>query len=321
MHKCSCRTPTWPCLPHPTPTHPTHISTIDLPLLPPTGPTQLAAVSVQHDQLAPCALDDYPEENTAGLGGGQPCAWAAGQALEPAADIMAGQALQQLLQGQQQLQALSRPAFPQLQLQHVTSACTAATAASCTASQEPANDPSKAVPQQAAPAMAAAGPGQALTQALLQANCPAGVPLHQLASLQLSMERLASAAGLAGLCPDLLCLHLDSNQLQTLDGIEGLVELQELSLRGNQLRSMRQLAAMGKLRRLHLDHNCLTRVEGLGRCSQLHTLTLGSNGITGLEPAALQGCSDSLQVGSRGIPAGCMDLQACVQISWVCTRW
>ncbi len=257
-------------------------------------------MSVQHDQLGPCALDDCPEDTTAGLGCGQASVWAAGQPTAAAADLMAGQVLQQLLQGQRQVQvqALSRPAFPQLHSQKMDSAAAAAAPATAqhdAVSGEPAAAPTKATPAAAAQAVAAA-PGKALTQPLLQANCPPGVPLHQLASLQLSMERLASAAGLAGLCPALRILHLDANQLQTLDGIEGLVQLQELSLRGNQLRSMKQLEAMGKLRRLHLDHNCLTRVEGLGRCSQLHTLTLGSNGLSSLEPAALHGCCQSLQV-------------------------
>jgi Leucine-rich repeat (LRR) protein len=147
----------------------------------------------------------------------------------------------------------------------------------------------------------ASGPGRALSQALLQANAPAGLPLAQLARLQLSMEQLASAAGLESYCPALQSLALESNQLRGLEGMRGLSQLQELSLRGNQLSSMLPLAALSRLRRLALDHNCVTSVEGLAGSRQLQQLTLSSNGITSLAAAALEGCRATLQVGAARV--------------------
>ena len=117
------------------------------------------------------------------------------------------------------------------------------------------------------------------------------------------MEQLASAAGLEAHCPALQSLALESNQLRSLEGIQGLSQLQELSLRGNQLSSVRQLAGLPGLRRLALDHNCITSVEGLAGSRQLQQLTLSSNGITSLAAAAREGCRATLQVGATGAQA------------------
>ncbi|GBF87402.1 hypothetical protein Rsub_00113 [Raphidocelis subcapitata] len=117
--------------------------------------------------------------------------------------------------------------------------------------------------------------------------------------LDVSLEGLDCAEGLAQHCPGLQVLRLDGNRLSRLDGVSGLRELRELHVKNNRLRELPLLARATRLRWLHADGNRLAHVlprggwqscdEGGnssgsgGRAHSLHTLSLVDNNIHGIE--------------------------------------
>ncbi|GLI62877.1 hypothetical protein VaNZ11_005631 [Volvox africanus] len=116
--------------------------------------------------------------------------------------------------------------------------------------------------------------------------------LPPLFRLDLGLERLTSLQGLDSLCPSLRSLSADANQLSSLEGLEGLLKLQELSLKQNQLTSLVHLVQTGQavalpsgtcLKRLMLDSNKLSgQLKGLIKCSGLRSVSLADNALTDL---------------------------------------
>nr|BCL66261.1 hypothetical protein [Volvox reticuliferus] len=124
-----------------------------------------------------------------------------------------------------------------------------------------------------------------------QVNAIGTACLPPLFRLDLGLERLTSLHGLDCLCPSLRSLSADANQLSSLDGLNGLVKLQALSLKQNHLTSLVHLAQTGQalvalpsgtcLQRLMLDSNKLSgQLKGLSRCSGLRSLSLADNALT-----------------------------------------
>ncbi|MEW5308003.1 MAG: hypothetical protein WDW36_010367 [Sanguina aurantia] len=106
-------------------------------------------------------------------------------------------------------------------------------------------------------------------------------PLNALTSLDLSLERLSTLAGLDALCPTLTALTANSNQLPTLSGLGRLSSLTHLSLKANCLSTLHSLPT-AHLQTLLLDGNQLhtpASLTALPQCSSLHTLSLADNGF------------------------------------------
>ncbi|GLC77808.1 hypothetical protein PLESTB_000956100 [Pleodorina starrii] len=165
---------------------------------------------------------------------------------------------------------------------------------------------------------AAAGPGL-LTQAIIlrnvqeEAACSrsgagGATSLPYLVRLDLGLERLTSLKGLDLLCPSLRVLSTDANRLSSLEGLAGLIGLQELSLRQNQLESL-MLVRSGEdkgqavvpglpvgscLRQLTLESNRLSgQLRGLAGCCGLRSLSLADNALMDLG-TELESCAPVL---------------------------
>nr|ADI46933.1 MTM0638 [Volvox carteri f. nagariensis] len=124
-------------------------------------------------------------------------------------------------------------------------------------------------------------------------GCPATAAcLLHLLHLDLCLERLTSLQGLDLICPMLRSLSADANQMSSLEGLQGLTGLEELSLKQNHLASLLQLSHAGQamgpalpsgscLKWLMLDSNELSgQLKGLKGCSGLRSLSLADNFLT-----------------------------------------
>ena len=108
------------------------------------------------------------------------------------------------------------------------------------------------------------GGAAALSAEMLSANSP-GVPLSEVASLDISLEGLGSLGGpglLAELCPRVRVLNASVNRLpDALGELKGCTALEELNLRENAASSLRGAKALVALRRLQADANCIRSLQ------------------------------------------------------------
>eukprot|EP00817_Percolomonadidae_sp_ATCC50343_P006469 CAMPEP_0117419046 /NCGR_PEP_ID=MMETSP0758-20121206/704_1 /TAXON_ID=63605 /ORGANISM="Percolomonas cosmopolitus, Strain AE-1 (ATCC 50343)" /LENGTH=1291 /DNA_ID=CAMNT_0005199911 /DNA_START=513 /DNA_END=4388 /DNA_ORIENTATION=- len=84
--------------------------------------------------------------------------------------------------------------------------------------------------------------------------------------------------------PNLRVLSLRSNEINKIEGLDGLYHLQELLLDKNKIRSIDDKAFSGcpNLRLLHIEENSLRTLDGLKDLPNLHSLFLGCNRIVEL---------------------------------------
>ena len=82
-----------------------------------------------------------------------------------------------------------------------------------------------------------------------------------------------------GLYTGAVCLWLQSNGLNKIEGLEKLVQLKTLSLHENCIDEIEGLETLVDLDSLNVSKNFLKRIEGLERCQKLQTLNAGFNNI------------------------------------------
>lgn len=144
----------------------------------------------------------------------------------------------------------------------------------------------------AVPAAPQAHPGGRALPPTLPADAnprPEPPPLASFArllDLRLGHNQLTSIAALqlGAAVPGLRVLHLDSNDITRIDGLEGLAGLRELVVDRNRIRGLEpaSLAGLHSLRVLKLEDNALRYLDHLGPLPQLVELHLGSNRVVEL---------------------------------------
>lgn len=84
--------------------------------------------------------------------------------------------------------------------------------------------------------------------------------------------------------PQLRVLSLRNNEIQKIEGLEGLTQLQELILDKNKIRNIDEkvLSVCQNLRQLHIEENSLRSLDGLKDLPNLNSLFLGCNRIIDL---------------------------------------
>jgi hypothetical protein len=105
--------------------------------------------------------------------------------------------------------------------------------------------------------------------------------LRKLETLRLDDNQLAS---LHNLPASLRSLDVSANQLGSLQGIEGLVRLQELMASHNMLSSLAPVGRCVHLTELNLSHNKLSALGELAKCTALVELDVSHNAIDSLLP-------------------------------------
>lgn len=96
--------------------------------------------------------------------------------------------------------------------------------------------------------------------------------LGELLELNLSFNLLWSIDNLW--CPKLRILKLDSNRIETLEGIENLKCLVQLSLSHNRIESMWEMPYLAELKELDLSGNLIKRIEMMSNLPLVEDLDL-----------------------------------------------
>jgi Leucine Rich repeats (2 copies) len=84
----------------------------------------------------------------------------------------------------------------------------------------------------------------------------------------------------------LVVLDLHDQQIDRVDGLDGMAELDHLDLSGNRIASTEGLGALHALRSLYLADNRLKRIESLDALRSLEVLNLSGNAIAELDGVA-----------------------------------
>lgn len=109
------------------------------------------------------------------------------------------------------------------------------------------------------------------------------IGLDQLRTLSLNSNKIQNISPLSGFSA-LTSLRLSSNQLDTLEGIESLVDLDTLYLDNNELQDIAALSGLTKLITLDLGRNQVTNINALTELVSLSSLTLAVNEISNVTP-------------------------------------
>eukprot|EP01063_Lacrimia_lanifica_P007292 TRINITY_DN1462_c0_g2_i1.p1 TRINITY_DN1462_c0_g2~~TRINITY_DN1462_c0_g2_i1.p1 ORF type:complete len:1017 (+),score=418.91 TRINITY_DN1462_c0_g2_i1:123-3173(+) len=114
-----------------------------------------------------------------------------------------------------------------------------------------------------------------------------GLAESRVESLNLHMNRLRAVENLDGaVARALTSLDVSSNDLQSLDGVEGLRQLAVLNVSANRLARLPDMARLQRLTRFVGSFNALTSMAGLGVCRSLEEVELDGNHIADLDAVA-----------------------------------
>ncbi|KAI0822466.1 L domain-like protein [Trametes gibbosa] len=103
-----------------------------------------------------------------------------------------------------------------------------------------------------------------------------------LRSLELGGNRIRTIEGLDALV-NLEELWLGKNKITKLEGLDGLKKLKILSIQSNRITRLEDLENLENLEELYISHNGITKLEGLEKNPKLRTLDAGNNFIEVLE--------------------------------------
>ncbi|CAL5200609.1 unnamed protein product [Lathyrus oleraceus] len=113
-------------------------------------------------------------------------------------------------------------------------------------------------------------------KALSDVSCLAS--FNKLEKLDLKFNNLTSLEGLRG-CVNLKWLSVVENKLESLEGIQGLTKLTVLNAGKNKLKSMDQIGSLTTIRALILNDNEINSICKLDQMKELNTLVLSKNPI------------------------------------------
>ncbi|TMW65123.1 hypothetical protein Poli38472_009290 [Pythium oligandrum] len=102
-------------------------------------------------------------------------------------------------------------------------------------------------------------------------------------------------------CPNLKVLYLYDNEIQVLEGLDGVSQLTHLHLQNNWIERMENLTALRQLEKVYLEGNRISRLEGLGNCLYLQELHLSNQRLSpstvfSFEEETIRALSRSLRV-------------------------
>ena len=109
-----------------------------------------------------------------------------------------------------------------------------------------------------------------------------GMPYDQITILRCSNNQLNSLDGIENLV-NLQYLYCHNNKLDSLEGIENLVNLQQLYCSSNQLTSLEGIENLVNLRQLNCSYNQLTSLEGIENLVNLQIFSCHNNQLTSLD--------------------------------------
>eukprot|EP00347_Sterkiella_histriomuscorum_P018508 403345246 len=119
----------------------------------------------------------------------------------------------------------------------------------------------------------------------IQTIQPGTLDLPYLSQLRLSDNLIKEIPnGMFSKSPNLRILYLDINQLKTVQNLQNLSNLEELSIANNQIGSLDGIQSLTKLRRLNLSFNKVTKIDNhLNNLGFLEYLELGKNFISNID--------------------------------------
>ncbi|KAF8753320.1 LsmAD [Rhizoctonia solani] len=131
-------------------------------------------------------------------------------------------------------------------------------------------------------------------------SVPHGLERHRyLHTIYFVQNKISKISGVSGLSGSLRSLELGGNRIRTIEGLEGLGQLEELwlgknkitrlqslrvlSIQSNRITKLEGLEELTNLEEFYISHNGLNKIEGLGKNLKLRTFDVSGNGITTVE--------------------------------------
>lgn len=138
---------------------------------------------------------------------------------------------------------------------------------------------------------------------LLRAVPPVIATLPALDTVYFVQNKISQIDGLSAVGATLRSLELGGNRLRKIEGLEALVNLEELWLGKNKISKFEGLSTLKKLKILSIQSNRITKIEGLEELTSLEELYLSHNGVQRIEGLENNLKLSTLDVGNNQIPA------------------
>ncbi|KAI0691521.1 hypothetical protein C8T65DRAFT_711482 [Cerioporus squamosus] len=107
--------------------------------------------------------------------------------------------------------------------------------------------------------------------------------LTSLKTIYFVQNKISHIRNLSGFAATLRSIELGGNRIRQIEGLEALVNLEELWLGKNKITRLENLSTLKKLRILSIQSNRITKIEGLEELENLEELLLSHNGISRIE--------------------------------------
>ncbi|OAX41182.1 L domain-like protein [Rhizopogon vinicolor AM-OR11-026] len=127
--------------------------------------------------------------------------------------------------------------------------------------------------------------------------------LHSLKTIYFVQNKISKITGLGSVGGTLRSLELGGNRIRHIEGLDALVNLEELWLGKNKLTKLENLSKLSRLKILSLQSNRITKIEGLDQLVSLEELYLSHNGVERLEGLENNKNLRTLDVGANFVPA------------------
>ncbi|KAJ8589004.1 L domain-like protein [Rhizopogon salebrosus TDB-379] len=127
--------------------------------------------------------------------------------------------------------------------------------------------------------------------------------LHSLKTVYFVQNKISKITGLGSVGATLRSLELGGNRIRHIEGLDALVNLEELWLGKNKLTKLENLSKLSSLKILSLQSNRITKIEGLDQLANLEELYLSHNGVERLEGLENNKKLRTLDAGANFIPA------------------
>ncbi|KAJ1307645.1 hypothetical protein OPQ81_001739 [Rhizoctonia solani] len=115
-------------------------------------------------------------------------------------------------------------------------------------------------------------------------SIPHGLERHKsLHTIFFVQNKITKITGVTGLSASLRSLELGGNRIRTIEGLEGLGNLEELWLGKNKITKLQGLETLKSLRVLSIQSNRITKLEGLEELTNLEEFYISHNGLSKIE--------------------------------------